>query len=51
MPKFVVERNIPGADALTRAELKDISTKSNSIVANMGAPYIWHQTYAAGDKL
>ena len=51
MPKYIVERNIPGADTLTRAELKEISAKSNGVVANLGVPYVWHQTYAAGDKL
>lgn len=51
MPKFIVERNIPGADTLTREELRDISTKSNDVVANLGVSYVWHRTYAAGDKL
>jgi hypothetical protein len=51
MPMFIVERNIPGADTLTRAELKEISAKSNSVVAGLGVPYVWHRTYAAGDKL
>jgi len=51
MPKFIVERNIPGADTLTREELRDISAKSNGVVANLGEAYVWHRTYAAGDKL
>lgn len=51
MPKFLVERNIPGADTLTQDELRDISAKSNSVVDGLGVPYIWHLTYAAGDKL
>jgi hypothetical protein len=51
MPKFIVERNIPGADTLTAAELRDISAKSNSVVGGLGVPYVWHHTYAAGDKL
>lgn len=51
MPMFLVERNIPGANTLTQEELKDISAKSNSVVENLGVPYIWHRTYAAGDKL
>jgi hypothetical protein len=51
MPKFIVERNIPGADTLTRDELRDISAKSNSVVEGLGVPYVWHHTYAAGDKL
>ena len=51
MPKFIVERNIPGANMLTRDELRDISAKSNSVVEGLGVPYVWHLTYAAGDKL
>ena len=51
MPMFLVERNIPGADTLTREELRDISAKSNSVVENLGVPYTWHRSYAAGDKL
>jgi len=51
MPKFIVERNIPGADKLTREDLRDISAKSNAVVDGLRVPYIWHHTYAAGDKL
>ena len=51
MPKFIVERNIPGADKLTRKELSEISAKSNAVVEGLGVPYTWLHTYAAGDKL
>lgn len=51
MKTFIVERNIPGADTLTPAELRDISAKSNAVVAALGVPYVWQRTYAAGDKL
>ncbi|MDP2122201.1 MAG: DUF4242 domain-containing protein [Hoeflea sp.] len=51
MPKFIVERNIPGAEKLTADQLCDISAKSNAIVEGLGVPYTWHHTYAAGDKL
>ena len=51
MPLFIVERNVPGADKLTQAELCDISAKSNAVVDGLGVPYKWHHTYAAGDKL
>lgn len=51
MPMFLVERNIPGAHKLTQEDLKGISAKSNSVVENLGVPYVWHRTYAAGDKL
>lgn len=51
MPMFLVERNVPGADSLTQDELRDISANSNDVVARLGVPYVWHRTYAAGDKL
>ena len=51
MPTFVIERNIPGADKLTRDELKGISAKSCDVVAGLGVPYTWVTSYVAGDKI
>jgi hypothetical protein len=51
MKTFIIEREIPGADKLTAAELKDISKKSNEVVANLGVPYKWVTSYVAGDKI
>ena len=51
MPTFIIERDIPGADKLTAAELKDISAKSNEVVAGLGVPYKWVTSYVAGDKI
>ena len=51
MPKFIVERNVPGASKLSVEELCNISAKSNAVVDGLGIPYVWHHTYAAGDKL
>ena len=51
MPKYLIERTIPGANLLTADELRDISCKSNSVVAGLGVPYVWHQSYVAGDKI
>ena len=51
MPTFVIERNIPGADKLTRDELKGISAKSCDVVAGLDAPYKWVTSYVAGDKI
>ena len=51
MPTFVIERNIPGADKLTRDELKGISAKSCDVVAGLGVPYKWVTSYVAGDKI
>lgn len=51
MPTFIIEREIPGADKLTAAELKEISAKSNEVVAGLGVPYKWVTSYVAGDKI
>lgn len=51
MPKFIIERTVPGANMLTPQELCDISAKSNAVVDGLGVPYVWLHTYVAGDKL
>jgi len=51
MPTYIIERDIPGADKLTTAELRDISAKSNDVVANLDLPYKWLTSYVAGDKI
>ncbi len=51
MPKFIIERNIPGANTLSPQELRDISVKSNAVVAGLGEPYKWVTSYVAGDKI
>ena len=51
MPKYLIERTVPGANTLTADELRDIATKSNAVVAGLGEPYVWEHTYVAGDKL
>ncbi len=51
MPRFIIERNIPGANTLSAQELKDIATKSNAVVAGLDEPYTWVTSYVAGDKI
>jgi hypothetical protein len=51
MPTFVIERDIPGAERLTADQLKQISSKSNAVVATLGVPYKWITSYVAGDKI
>ena len=50
MPRFVIERNVPGACQLTADELRAISAKSNAVVSGLGEPYTWIKSYVAGDK-
>jgi Nickel responsive protein SCO4226-like len=51
MKRFIIERNIAGASTLSAAELRDISVKSNEVVADLGKPYRWVNSYVAGDKI
>lgn len=51
MKRFVIERNIPGADKLTAAELAEISRKANVAATSLGVPYRWVTSYVVGDKM
>jgi hypothetical protein len=50
MPKFVIEREIPGAGNLSEAELREVSRKSVGILASMGPQIQWLHSYVTGDK-
>jgi len=51
MPKFVIEREIPGLGNLSDSEIRQISAKSVSILREMGPEIQWLQSYVTGDKL
>jgi hypothetical protein len=51
MPKFLIEREIPGAGALTPAQLQGISEKSCSVLRVLGPQIQWVQSYVTGDKI
>jgi hypothetical protein len=51
MPKFVIERDLPGAGSLSADELKAISQKSNEVLGGMGGRAQWLQSYVTEDKL
>ena len=51
MPKFVIERDIPGAGKLTSAELKAISQTSCGVLSAMGPQIQWLQSYVTADKV
>jgi len=51
MPKFVIERDIPGAGKLTSAELKAVSQKSFGVLCSLGPSVQWVQSYVTDDKL
>ncbi len=51
MPKYVIEREIPGAGKLSSQELKGISQTSCGVLSNMGPQIQWIQSYVTGDKV
>ena len=51
MKTFIIEREIPGASALTHEELRGITSTSNDAVASLDKPYKWLHSYVAGDKV
>jgi len=51
MPKFIIEREIPGASRLTAEQLKAISQKSRDVLTKLGTEIQWIQSYVAGDKI
>ena len=51
MPKYVIEREIPGAGKMSQKELQDISKMSNKVIQEMGPDIQWNQSYVTGDKI
>jgi hypothetical protein len=51
MPKFVIEREVPGAGNLTDAQLQEISRKSVNVLKGMGPEIQWLHSYVTGDKV
>jgi len=51
MPKYIIERNIPGAGSLSAGDLKAISQKSCGVLQRMGPQIQWVESYVAGDKI
>ena len=51
MPKYIIEREIPGAGKLSQGELQAVSQKSCSVLKNMGPQIQWVQSYVTGDKV
>jgi len=51
MPRFVIEREMPGAGKLSAAELKGISQKSCSVFGSMGPRIQWQHSYVTGGKV
>ena len=51
MPRFVIEREIPGAGKLSPQELQAIAQKSCSVLDQLGPKIQWVQSFVTGDKI
>jgi len=51
MPKYLIEREIPGAGNLSQPELQSISQTSCSVLQKMGPQIQWLESYVTGDKV
>jgi hypothetical protein len=51
MPKYVIERELPGAGKLSAEELRGISQKSWGVLQEMGPQIQWQESYVTDDKI
>ena len=51
MPKYVIEREIPGAGKLTPEQLRAISEKSCGVLSKLGPQIQWLESYVTDDKI
>jgi predicted Rdx family selenoprotein len=51
MPKYVIERELPGAGQLSTSELQAISRKSCEVLQALGPDIQWVQSYVTDDKI
>lgn len=50
MPKYIIERTIPGAATLSKTDLQAIAQRSCKVLHDLGPQIQWVQSYVAGDK-
>jgi len=51
MPKYIIERDIPGVGNAPQQELQAVSQKSCNVLAEMGPQIQWVQSYVTADKI
>jgi len=51
MPKYMIEREIPGAGKLSAEQLQAVSQKSCGVLQNLGPQIQWVQSFVTGDKV
>jgi hypothetical protein len=51
MPKYVIERELPGAGKLSADELQSMSGKSCDVLHNLGSSIQWQESYVTDSKI
>lgn len=51
MPKYVIEREVPGAGKMTPAQLNGIAQASCAVLSKLGSSIQWVQSYVTNDKI
>jgi hypothetical protein len=51
MPKYVIERDIPGAGGFSAEQLRGVAQKSNEVVSELGPRIQWVHSYVTGDRI
>jgi hypothetical protein len=51
MPKYVIEREVPGAGNFTPEQLREVSQVSAKVLKELGPDIQWIQSYVTGDKI
>jgi hypothetical protein len=51
MPKFVIERDVPGVGDLTDIQIREMSQKSVAAIKSLGHEIQWLHSYVTGDKV
>ena len=51
MPRYVIERELPGAGKLSAADLKGVASKSNGVLQKLGPSIQWVESYVVDDKV
>ena len=51
MPKFVIERELPGAGKLSADELRGVAQKSCSVLGNLGPQIQWQESFVTDNKI
>lgn len=51
MPKYVIERELPGAGSLSKDQLRELAKKSNGVLKELGPQIQWVESYITDDKI